>query len=465
MVEIATGPVATVENSFHLGLGRASSASVRLEAENSLEQRQLSVARLDLATAEGQTAYRQFLEGGRVPDAPGPGIPQAGYSTELSIDQTRRLGLYVGSGSIGFDNSTRQQATVSNLGGREEIRFEYSREGQVATDSRFPLGADGRPDFSQGQYRFTLPALGESEAGMLRNAFGGTPGTRGLDDRQAVDIAMDSAQLMHLRERAREWIGMRPGGTERLAQLDAQPFSGTSLMENIAGARNAHEVFGAMQNQPQHVVSELHRMRVGLPAERGPLQGGLSIETPEAMRAQLEGMNPTDRERMMDRFYRAGETPARTADAAAPAAPAVAAPATPMTATSTDAPDATRAATPTGPLLNSREHPDHALFAALRERMPASVPDEQVGVATVRARQEGITAERLERVAADPNDPNRMWLMGSVPGFRTMVDLSQPAPPLERTSADLLAARAQEPQPPSVPVREQPEPARPVMAQ
>jgi len=50
-------------------------------------------------------------------------------------------------------------------------------------------------------------------------------------------------------------------------------------------------------------------------------------------------------------------------------------------------------------------------------------------------------------VAADPGDQNRVWLMGSVPGFRTMVDLSQPAPPIERTSAELLAAREQTPEP------------------
>jgi hypothetical protein len=462
MVEIATGPMGTVENSFYLGLGRASSASVRLEAENSLEQRQLSVARLDLATTEGQTAYRQFLESGRVPDAPGPGIPQAGYRTELSIEQTQRLGLYVGSGSIGFDNSTRQQATVSNLGGREEIRFEYNREGQVSTDSRFPLGADGRPDFSQGQYRMTLPNVGPNEAGALRGGFGGTPGRRGLDDSQAVELTMDSAQLMQLRERTREYLAARPGGAETLADLDARRIGAGSLMEQIAGARNAHEVFGAMQTNPNQVVPALQRLSVGMPQERGPLPGSLSIETPEVMRARLEGMNATDREQMMDRFYRAGEAPARTADATAPATPAVTTPATPTptTAIAADAPDATRAATASGPLLTSREHPDNALFTALRERMPASVPDEQVGVATARARQEGITPERLERVAADPTDPNRMWLIGSVPGFRTMVDLSQPAPPLERTSADLLAARAQEP-PPSAPVREQPGPETP----
>lgn len=445
MVEIAAGPMDAVESSFHLGLGRPSSASVRLEAENSLEERRLSVAQLDLSTAEGQTAYRQFLENGLVPDAIGPGIPQAGHRTVLDVEQAQRVGLYVGSGSIAFDNSTQQRVTLDESGGNAEYRFEYSRSGQIATESRFPAGADGRPDFSQGHYRLTLPDVGPDEAGALRGGFGGTQGARGLDDRQAVDIAMDSAQLMQLRERAREWIGMRPGGAERLAQLDAEPFSGTSLMERMAGARSAHEVFGAMQTQPQDIVSELQRLSVGLPRERGPLPGALSIETAEVMRPQLDAMTPEDRERTMDRFYRAGQaatpaTPASTREQPQPA----------------DAPAAARepAAPASGPLLTSPQHPDHALFSALRERMSSGISDDQVAVATARARQEGITPDRLQQVAADPVNPDRVWLIGSVPGFRTMIDLSQPVPPMERTSADLLAARAQEAPTPEAPARE-----------
>lgn len=443
MVEVATGPIDTVENSLYAGLGRRSLATVRAGVENSMEERRLSVAQLDLATPEGQAAYRQFLEGGRVPETPGPGIPQAGHRTELSIEQAQRLGLYVGSASLAFDNTTQQQVTVSDLGGREEVRFQYSREGQVATESRFPMGTDGRPDFSQGQYRMTLPDVGPNEAGALRGAFGGTPGPRGLDDRQAVDLAMDSAQLLQLRERARDYLAARPGGAETLADLDAGRSTGSSLMERMAGARTAHEVFGAMQTDPGHVVSELQRLSVGMPRERGPLPGGLTIETPEAMRGQLAGMGADDRERLMDRFYRAGQPAA--ADTATPATrdaatrdPAAATPTTPAPASAPAA---------AGPLLSDPAHPDHAMFSTLRERMPPGATDDQVAVATARARQEGITPDRLERVAADPNDQNRVWLMGSVPGFRTMVDLSQPVPPIERTSAEMLAAREQTPEP------------------
>lgn len=90
-------------------------------------------------------------------------------------------------------------------------------------------------------------------------------------------------------------------------------------------------------------------------------------------------------------------------------------------------------------MLTSRDHPDHALFAALRDRIPASVPDDQVARITLQAKHADITPNRLEQVAADRNDPNQLWVVGTIPGFRTKVDMSQPAPSLEQTSADLLA--------------------------
>lgn len=97
-------------------------------------------------------------------------------------------------------------------------------------------------------------------------------------------------------------------------------------------------------------------------------------------------------------------------------------------------------------------HPDHALFSALRARAPADLSDEQVGRLTQHAKQADITPNRLEQVAIDHNDPNQAWVVGTIPGFRARVDLSQPAPSLEQTSAELLTrapSRAQDPQEPA----------------
>ncbi len=494
-VEIYSGPMDAIENSAYLGLGRRDIASVRLEVENSVEERRLSVARVDLATPEGQTAYRQFLESGRVPDAVAPGITQVGQSTELSIEQARRLGLYLGSASVAFDNSVNQQVTVGNLGGRDEIRFNYSREGMVATESTYPLGSDGRPDVSQGQFRVVLPNVGPNEAGAMRAAFGGPLSPRGLDNTQPVELNFDSAQLMELRERSRSYLAGRPNGAELLATIDAGRPLGIESRDplvRMAGARDAQQVFGVMQNQPQDIPGVLSRLNLGIPPDqRRPLPGTLDIQPSAAMRESLANRSESERTEIMDRFYRfpaggaqarslapagadlaavapATVTPGQAPDAPAPGTPATAptpqtttpgaAAATPAESPAATAPvvaSPTDAAAPAGPALTSRDHPDHALFAALRDRIPASVPDDQVARITQQTKQADITPNRLEQVVADRNDPNQLWVVGTIPGFRTRVDLSQPAPPLEQTSADLLRPSAQEPQSQTRPPQQQ----------
>jgi hypothetical protein len=428
MVEVYSGPISTVEASVYLGLG---GASLRIEAENTLEERRLSAARIDLATPEGQAAYRQFMASGRVPDAVAPGVPQAGYSTELSIEQARRFGLYLGSASLAFDNSVEQQVTVGNLGSREEMRFSYSREGQVATESVYPMGADGRPDFGAGNYRMVLPGLSAEQAGGLRAAFGGyAGGHRGLGERQAVELGFDAPQLMALRERSREFLASRPGGSELLAHIDAGRPLGieqTDPLVRIAGARDAQQVFGALQEQPQRVPDALHRLNVGVdPAQRRPVPGTLEIQPPAEMQARLAGRSEAERTATLERYYRAPPADARqpSAEMRAPAA------------------DPTAAANvhASGPSLTDRSHPDHELFVALRGRFPTHASDEQVAVATLRARQAEITVDRLAQVAADRNDPNQVWVVGRFPGLRAQIDLSQPAPPLTQTSAELLAS-------------------------
>jgi hypothetical protein len=560
-VEIYSGPMSAIETSAHLGLGRRNLASVRLETEGSLEERRLSVARVDLATPEGQTAYRQFLESGRVPDALAPGVTRVGQSHEVSIEQAQRLGLYAGNASIAFDNTTTQQITVGNLSGRDEVRFNYSRAGVVATESTYPLGADGRPDVAQGQFRVVLPNVGPNEAGAMRAAFGGPPGTRGLGDTQPVELNFDAGQLMALRERSRDYLAGRPGGTELLATIDAGRPLGIEMTDplvRMAGARDAREVFGAMQDRPQDLPGALSRLNVGVdPAERRPLPGSLEIQPPASMRETLESRSDRARADLMDRFYRfpaggaqtraidavpgtaptaptadpqaatpapasaaatsgavtppavtatTGSTPPLASDSPAPPAPTPSGPAgAPAAATApgiaapavaplaqpaaAPAPDAISApaimhATPSaisigsrpspsnddreerhergretgsargpnGPPLTSSDHPDHALFSALRARAPADLSDEQVGRLTQHAKQADITPNRLEQVAIDRNDPNQAWVVGTIPGFRARVDLSQPAPSLEQTSAELLTrapSRSQDPQEPA----------------
>lgn len=88
--------------------------------------------------------------------------------------------------------------------------------------------------------------------------------------------------------------------------------------------------------------------------------------------------------------------------------------------------------------LSSERHPDNPLFAAIRDRAPAGIDDDQLALAAQQAKAAGITADNLYRVLRGPNDPDQLWVTGSPPAsLRTSIDLSQPAPGIDRTSADM----------------------------
>ena len=80
------------------------------------------------------------------------------------------------------------------------------------------------------------------------------------------------------------------------------------------------------------------------------------------------------------------------------------------------------------PLLSAN---DRALFERIREQVPAQLGDAHVLAATVAARQGGIGhAGELANVTL-AND--RLYLTGTIPGFRAMVDVGQPAPPAQES--------------------------------
>lgn len=95
--------------------------------------------------------------------------------------------------------------------------------------------------------------------------------------------------------------------------------------------------------------------------------------------------------------------------------------------------------------LTHPDHPDHRLYAAIRQSLPASVPDATVAHATLVAKQNGIdSAERLQQTVLRDNS---VYLMGRVPGFRARLDLDQPTPPIERIEQALLGTQPQQPDP------------------
>nr|WP_275655073.1 peptidoglycan-binding protein [Xanthomonas floridensis] len=115
---------------------------------------------------------------------------------------------------------------------------------------------------------------------------------------------------------------------------------------------------------------------------------------------------------------------------------ALSAPASQTAAKAADAP----VAAPKGPSLNDASHPYHALHNAIRSKLPSMISNETAANVTLQAKQNGIdSAEKLQHVTVQDG---KAFVMGTTPGFRAAVDLNQPAPSLEQTSAQLLAGQS-----------------------
>lgn len=99
-------------------------------------------------------------------------------------------------------------------------------------------------------------------------------------------------------------------------------------------------------------------------------------------------------------------------------------------------------AKPAGPLLGDKGHPDTPLHNAIRGQLPSPISNEAAAHITAQAKQAGIDSpEKLQSVTVQDG---KAFVMGTTPGFRTAVDLGQPAPSVEHTSAQLLNNSSQQ---------------------
>ncbi|MFC3654782.1 peptidoglycan-binding protein [Xanthomonas hyacinthi] len=84
--------------------------------------------------------------------------------------------------------------------------------------------------------------------------------------------------------------------------------------------------------------------------------------------------------------------------------------------------------------------PENALVKTVRERMPEGTTPEVAANVALQAKQNGIdSADKLRSITVQDD---KAYVLGTTPGFRAVVDLQQPAPPLEQTNAQLLASQA-----------------------
>lgn len=339
LVEVFAGDIATVENAAYVGFGPRRYASVRADFGDTLEGQKMSVARLDLGTAEGQEAYRQFMAGGGVPQQKGPGVPQVGQSAEYTLEQARALGITLGDAYIGFDNSTNNTLTLSDVRtGQQEIALTYRRDDGMVTQFTAPFDKDKRVgDAQRGSYSVVLPAVDGASANYLRQAFGGEFGNdrEGLAGSQPLELKFNAEELMRLRDASRDYMagqsraGMSPeeirsvyarlDAGEREAQLQV-PRQG--LIGNLAAASTPGEVLKAFQTygSMDNIPTELHELYVSAPGpDRPPLPGGLEIKPSQEQLDQLKDMPAAERSAYLAEHYRfpPGADPAHALDAAA----------------------------------------------------------------------------------------------------------------------------------------------------
>ena len=76
------------------------------------------------------------------------------------------------------------------------------------------------------------------------------------------------------------------------------------------------------------------------------------------------------------------------------------------------------------------DHPDYALFSALKERLPREMPDEMVGHVMLQAKMGGVRAEQLDKVAIVGD---HAFVAGKTPGDHAKVDVSVTPPSMTET--------------------------------
>lgn len=77
-------------------------------------------------------------------------------------------------------------------------------------------------------------------------------------------------------------------------------------------------------------------------------------------------------------------------------------------------------------------HPDHALYAELKQRLPPETSEERLAQITLAAKQGGVKAGQVDSLHIAEN-PLRVLVSGKIPGDRAQVDLTTPPPSVQET--------------------------------
>lgn len=277
VVEVFSGPVQTVENSAFAGLGKGTSLSVGVSVDTSVETQQMSVARIDLRTVEGQMAYQQFMSTGQIPLWDPPGVQASGKAEVFTGDKAVRLGANVGSVSVAFGNKSQLNVTRTQWDdGTITQTNTYAPQLNHTSEVTAEIGPDGKAIDSRTSWTLVMADYDPTVTSYLSDAFSksATPHSYGtFDGPQHVQLKFTADDLMGVRAQARATL---PGGQDRLAVLDRDPSQASSPQEVLASAKTPGDVFHFLN------TTDSHNVAVTLATIRGQshqqMPGSLSIK-------------------------------------------------------------------------------------------------------------------------------------------------------------------------------------------
>lgn len=255
--EIVAGDVETVENEMFVGLGYRGIAAIGLSSDRSLEERSMSVARLDLRTEEGQAAYQAFMSGGQMPQWSPPGVLQAGTTEVLAADHAARFGLEIGGFGWGTEINSSELEIVSTrwADGTTENTSSYQVGDNHYSQVTWTSDAAGQPVPGTTRYGMVLANYDPTLSAYINDAYNrdiANPESSygSFDGGQHVRLEFTEADLMRIREDARDYIVRLQGeyGEQKLEAIDRDPIVAFGLTESLAAATTPDEVFRVLSN-------------------------------------------------------------------------------------------------------------------------------------------------------------------------------------------------------------------------
>ncbi|MCA0392664.1 MAG: hypothetical protein LCH70_00865 [Proteobacteria bacterium] len=254
--EIVAGDVETVENDMFAGLGYRGIAAIGLSADRSLEERSMSIARLDLRTEEGQAAYQAFMSGGQMPAWSPPGVLQAGTTQVLNAEHTARFGIEVGGFGWGTEINSSELNIVQTrwADGSSENTSSYQAGDNHYSEVTWTSDAAGQPVPGSARYGMVLANYDPALASYLNDAYTADTSNLGahesqrFDGNQHVRLEFTESELMQLRDHAREFMTSDDYRREVFEAQQSQDMGGRDVTESLALAETPDEVFRVLSN-------------------------------------------------------------------------------------------------------------------------------------------------------------------------------------------------------------------------